>query len=80
MTTLIVNAPTLSAFLRLANQTANQTALESTSYSISAEHNDFNLTDLAPHTPYKLYLWAETSVGPGEPFVLEEHAMRESGK
>nr|XP_028567318.1 neural cell adhesion molecule L1 isoform X3 [Podarcis muralis] len=61
-----------------ANQTANQTALESTSYSISAEHNDFNLTDLAPHTPYKLYLWAETSVGPGEPFVLEEHAMRES--
>ncbi|XP_044299559.1 neural cell adhesion molecule L1 isoform X2 [Varanus komodoensis] len=63
-----------------ANQTVNQTevGLISSNIVIPSDQLTLNLSNLDPYTPYKFYLWAETKEGAGDPFVLEEHAMRES--
>ncbi|XP_078242687.1 neural cell adhesion molecule L1 isoform X3 [Pogona vitticeps] len=61
-----------------ANQTANQTEVDVIkSISFPPTQLTFNFTGLDPYTPYNFNLSAETSAGKGEPFILQEHAMRE---
>ncbi|XP_062975420.1 neural cell adhesion molecule L1 isoform X2 [Elgaria multicarinata webbii] len=63
-----------------ANQTVNQTEVGLNSNDIVIPSNQLrvNVSNLDPYTPYKFYLWAVTKEGAGEPFVLDEHAIRDA--
>ncbi|XP_061470237.1 neural cell adhesion molecule L1 isoform X1 [Rhineura floridana] len=60
-----------------AIQTVNQTKIAPIT-EISPNRHNYTVSGLPAHIPYKFFLWAETSVGLGDPIILEEHAMRES--
>uniref|UniRef100_A0A8D2LZ48 L1 cell adhesion molecule n=1 Tax=Varanus komodoensis TaxID=61221 RepID=A0A8D2LZ48_VARKO len=74
------NGKLLKYMLTYQQGESTEVGLISSNIVIPSDQLTLNLSNLDPYTPYKFYLWAETKEGAGDPFVLEEHAMRESGK